>query len=127
MFKAIKQVNRIPQDVFLQRICQHQRLNAQNLSLVIVQNSDPTDPRGISFKVSREMGIKIARRLELSHTCYAAIKNRAGISVRPVIAVVVEPTYQLNYAMRWVYQIMLGGQFTADHAKEIEYVNQVGA
>ena len=126
MFNTVRTPKRVSQDVYLRGISQHQHLNRDKISIVIVPSDNPMDSRGVSYKVSREMGIKIARRLSIGHACFVVVKQRQGFVVKPVITVINDPTYQLNYAMRWVYQVMLGGQFSAEYTKELEYVNSLG-
>ena len=72
------------------------------------------------------MGLKAAKRLSYGHACFVVVKNRNEFVVKPVITVINGPTYQLEYAMRWVYQIMLGEQFSAEYTKELKYVNSLG-
>lgn len=126
MFKSVRTPKRIQQDLYLRGISQHQHFNRDNISIVIVPNDNPLDARGISYKISRDMGIKVAKRLEAGHACFVVVKGRNGFVVKPVITVNNAPTYHLDYAMRWVYQIMLGGQFSAEYTRELEYVNSLG-
>lgn len=126
MFNAVRTQKRVHQEVFLRGICQSQRLNRNKISVVIVPSDNPEDPRGISYKISREMGIKVARRLEAGYSCNVVIKNKKEYVVKPIIAVVNDPSYHLDYAMRWVYQVMLGGQFAAEYSKELDYINGLG-
>ena len=126
MFNTVRTPKRVSQDVYLQGISQHQHMNRDRISIVIVPSDNPMDARGVSYKVSREMGIKIARRLGIGHACFVVVKQRQEFVVKPIIIVINDPTYQLNYVMRWVYQVMLGGQFSAEYTKELEYVNSLG-
>lgn len=126
MFKSVRTPKRVHQDLYLRGICQHQQMNRDNISIVIVPSDNPLDARGISYKISREMGLKVPKRLSYGHACFVVVKNRNEFVVKPVITVINNPTYQLDYAMRWVYQIMLGGQFSAEYTKELEYVNSLG-
>lgn len=126
MFKSVRTQKRIPQDLYLRGICQHQRFKRDKISIVIVPSDNPLDARGISYKISRDIGIKVAKRLDAGHTCFVVVKGRNGFVVKPVITVINDPTYHLDYAMRWVYQIMLGGQFAAEYTRELEYVNSLG-
>ncbi len=126
MFNTVRAPKRLSQDAYFQGISQYQHLNRDKISIVIVPNANPMDARGMSYKVSREMGIKIARRLGTGQACFVVVRQHQEFVVKPVITVINDPSYQLNYVMRWAYQVMLGGQFAAEYTKELDHVNRLG-
>lgn len=118
---------RVSQEVFFKGITQHQKMMQEHISTVIVQSSDPKDPRGISFKVTREVGKRLAARMASGQHCQAVVIGKTGLEILRIISVNNSPAYQLNYAMRWVYQVLDGSQFAQEYRKELDYVNSLGA